>query len=443
MEPGVAAVAYSAETAIEGGVGAAIAVAKPTMPLKATWKRLVSNKPLSRSSHSLSVIKGRAFIFGGEQESGQPVDNEMHILTLPSSTVQDVDYKIIPAKAATAATANGNVPLSRFGHTASVINDRIYIFGGRGGETVEALDEQGCVWEFDTKFGHWSALNPTKNSPSPESRSYHASACTNHPLPSSTDHTKGGHSKSGFEGHGTIFIHGGCTNSGRLNDLWGFDVASRIWSKFPDAPGPARGGACLTLTQNRLYRMGGFDGQSELGGQIDYLDVSATTFDDKGGRGELAVVASTRQWETVQPASESPFPGSRSVAGLEPVTTGQGRMYLVLFLGERSPSSSGHADGGTFWDDVWSYQLRPDGMTAASFKDATRELFGANTREGTWAQVNIPEATMTDGKRASPGQLGWFASANGHDMDPGSIILWGGLKCDQQRASGGWILTIE
>ncbi|KAI4162860.1 MAG: hypothetical protein LQ342_003577 [Letrouitia transgressa] len=440
MEPGIAAVAYGAETAIEGGVGAAIAVAKSTMPLKATWKRLVSSKPLSRSSHSLSVINGRAFIFGGEQKSGQPVDNEMHILTLPSSTVQAVDYKSIPAKA---ATANGNVPLPRLGHTASVIDDQIYIFGGRRGETMEALDEQGCVWKFDTKFGHWSALNPAEGSPRPKPRSYHASACTNHPILSSTEHAKGGHSESDLEGHGTLFIHAGCTNSGRLNDLWGFDVASRTWSKFPDAPGPARGGACLTLAQNRLYRMGGFDGQSELGGQIDYLEVSATTFDDKGGTGELAVVASTGQWETIQPASELPFPGNRSVAGLEPVTTGQGRMYLVLLLGERSPSSSGHADAGTFWDDVWSYQLRPDGMTAASFKDATRELFGVNTREGTWAQVDIPEATMTDGKRASPGELGWFASANGHDMDPGSIILWGGKRTDNQRASDGWILTIE
>ncbi|KAL9614908.1 MAG: hypothetical protein Q9167_000650 [Letrouitia subvulpina] len=435
MEPGVAAVAYGAETAVEGSIGAAIAVAKPTMPLKATWKRLVSSKPLSRSSHSLSVVKGRAFVFGGEQQSRQPADNEMHVLTLPSSTVQDVDYKSIPAKA---ATADGNLPLPRFGHTASVVDDRIYIFGGRGGETMEALDEQGCMWEFDTNFGHWNALNPPKGSPRPEPRSYHTSACTGHPLPSSIDHT----SKSDFEGHGTIFIHSGCTNSGRLNDLWGFDVASRTWSKFPDAPGPARSGACLTLTQNRLYRLGGFDGQSELGGQIDYLDLSATTFDDKGGRGELAVVALTRQWETVQPASELPFPGNRSVAGLEPVTTGQGRVYLVLFLGERSPSSSGHIDTRKFWDDVWSYQLRPDGMTAASFKDATRELFGANTREGTWAQVDIPEATMTDGKRASPGELGWFASANGHDIDPRSIILWGGLN-ENQRASDGWILTVE
>lgn len=439
MEPGAAVAAYGVETAAEGTVGAVIAIAKSTMPLKATWWRLVPPKPLPRSSHSLSIIKGKAYIFGGEEQPRQPVNNDMHVLTLPCSTVNEVDYK---AFRATGVTAD-DVPAPRVGHTAAVIDDRIYVFGGRGGKSMTALDEDGAVWEFDTKLNQWYRLVPVEGSPRPEVRSYHSSTSTIHPLPTPKDPTDASSGNAGPEAHGTVFIHGGCTASGRLNDLWGFDIAARTWSPFPDAPGEGRGGASLTFTQNRVYRFGGFNGKVELGGQIDYLDTSTSTFDDKGGRGEMAVASATGKWETITADQGSPMPGNRSVAGLLPVTTGQGRNYLVLLLGERNPSSSGHEGAGQMWDDVWSFQLRPEGMTAASFKDATRELVGAKTAENTWAPVDIPESSMTDGKKATPGPLGWFASSPGHDMDPGSIVLWGGLRADNSRSGEGWILTVE
>lgn len=440
MEPGAAAAAYGVETAVEGAVGAGVAIAKPTMPLKATWRRLVTSKPLLRSSHSLAVIKGLAYVFGGEQEPRQPVGNDMHVLTLPSSTVNDVDYTVYPAQASQEAN---EVPAPRVGHTASAVADRMYLFGGRGGKSMEALEEDGAVWEYDTKFNQWSRLTPVKGSPYPQARSYHSSASTAHPLPSSEDHTEAAHGDIDPERHGTVFIHAGCTASGRLSDLWGFDVAARTWAQFPDAPGEARGGTSLAFTQDRLYRYGGFDGKMELGGQIDYIQFTTTTFHDQGGRGELAVVSATGKWETIKSSPDSPIPGNRSVAGLQAVTTGQGRNYLVLFLGERAPSSSGHEGAGRFWDDVWSFQLRPQGMTAASFKDATRELVGAKTGENSWAPVDIPESSMTGGTQDAPGQLGWFASAQGHDLDPGSIVLWGGVKSDNSRAQDGWILTVE
>lgn len=439
MEPGVAAAAYGVETAAEGAVGAAVAIAKPTMPLKATWRRLVTPNPLPRSSHSLSVIKGNAYVFGGEERPREPVGNDMHVLTLPSSTVNEVDYKAVPA---TGSAGDTEVPAPRVGHTATTINDRIYVFGGRGGKAMEALDEEGAVWEYDTALDHWTRLAPVKGSPCPQPRSYHSSASTAHPIRMQKDRSGAAQGDLDPEAHGTVFIHAGCTASGRLNDLWAFDVAARTWSPFPDAPGQARGGSSLTFVRNRLYRFGGFDGKAEIGGQVDYLDTTATTIDDQGGKGEMAVVSTTGKWETVA-ASSGQMPGNRSVTGLQPVTTGQGRNYLVLFLGERDASSSGHAGAGRFWEDVWSFQLRPDGMTAASFKDATRELFGASTAEHTWAPVDIPESSMTDGKQAAPGPLGWFASAQIHDMDPCSIAVWGGLKSDNTRSGDGWILTVE
>ncbi|KAK4695625.1 hypothetical protein P7C71_g2155, partial [Lecanoromycetidae sp. Uapishka_2] len=457
------AAAYGVETTAEVAVGATVAIARSTMPLKAQWTRL-KGPQLSRSSHSLSIIKSKAYIFGGEEKPREPVDNHIHVFTLPLSEHDEVDYQIIPARA---SAENGELPSPRVGHVASTVDDRIYIFGGRGGKDMKPLEESGRVWVFDSKLNVWSFLDPARGSPSPESRSYHASTSTEHPLnqrelqnappagsvasaftkdnPNETkDYTENplGETGSGADDHGTLFIHGGCPGSGRTADIWAFDVASRVWSQYPDVPGPPRGGPSLTLTRERLYRFGGFDGEKELGGSIQYLRLTRSMFNDKGGKGDLAVSPLDGQWANVEPPTGTLTPGDRSVAGLQPVTTGQGRHYLLLFLGERDPSALGHESAGKFWDDVWSFQLRPEGMTAASFKDATRQLIGAKSAEGTWARVDVPESSK-EGSVEHPGPRGWFASSNGQDLEAGGVVLHGGVREDNSRAGDMWKLTID
>lgn len=81
-------------------------------------------------------------------------------------------------------------------------------------------------------------------------------------------------------------------------------------------------------------------------------------------------------------------------------------------------------------------------MTAASLKDATRRMFRADTGEGSWAEVYVAESTMAEGELERPGPRGWFASSR-NDIDKASIVFWGGLKSDNERAGDGWILSIE
>lgn len=431
MEAGIAA-GYVAETAVEGAVGAGIAIAKSTMPLKAGWKQIPVAEGPPRSSHSLSVIGNTAYVFGGEVRPREPVDNDMHVITLPSSGVTEADHKILPA-------AGPEVPPARVGHTANVIDRRIYVFGGRGGEDMTPLAEKGRVWVFDTISREWTFLDAVEGSPYPEPRSYHASAATAYPLRTSVDRLDSRFDPLPIDeqAHGTIFIHSGCPASGRLADLWGFDVASRIWSPYPDAPGDARGGASLAYAQDRLYRFGGYNGKEQMGGKIDHLDVSALR--KRSGKGELPVGTHSGSWETTAAPSEI----SRSVAGLHPVTTGQGRNYLLLLLGEKNASASGHEGAGLFWDDVWSFQIEPESMSSASFKDATRRLIKAKTGEGSWAKVHIPESSMAEGQLSHPSPRGWFASAQGHDIGKESVVLWGGLTSSNERAGDGWILTVD
>ncbi|KAI9793233.1 MAG: hypothetical protein M1816_000654 [Peltula sp. TS41687] len=426
---------------------AAKALAEPTMPLKATWERIPAQKVLPRSSHTLSIINGRAYVFGGEVRPRESVDNTMHVYVLPSSSVQKADYDTIPARPLLKET--DVVPEARLGHTAAVIGSRIYMFAGRSGKDMKAIEERGRVWVFLSKEAKWGYLDPMPETPFPCARSYHASASSEQPLPSARDSLVHPNTADNFAGppatleeHGTLFVHAGCDSSGgRLGDVWAFDVAARIWTRLPDAPGPGCGGTCLTFARDKLYRFGGFDGTNELGGQLDFLDISISILSVKDGKSEEQLLPRTGIWQTLVIPENKTGPGPRSVAGLHLVTTGQGRHYLLLFMGERSPSSSGHQTAGKFLRDVWSFQLKAEGLTGASIKDATRKAVDVATGEETWAEAQVAAADDTQAGQI-PEERGWFASAS-MDIDPSQVVVWGGVDPENNRLGEGWILSVQ
>ena len=49
------------------------------------WTRLASSARLQRSSQTLSVVRNQAWIFGGELQPRQPVDNQIDIVELSKS----------------------------------------------------------------------------------------------------------------------------------------------------------------------------------------------------------------------------------------------------------------------------------------------------------------------------------------------------------------------
>ncbi|CAJ2502866.1 Uu.00g102600.m01.CDS01 [Anthostomella pinea] len=522
----------------------------PTM--KGTWQH-IALPPLPRSSHTLDIIAGNAYIFGGEVEARKPVDNDMHIIVLPSSGA-NADYYAVKAKPSpktqapatiteedeTAAqlkdpltevplssppppgtsfeeqpssstTEKGkgkplpsDVPSPRIGHASAVIGPRIFIFGGRTSPAgSDTLDEGGRVWVFETKTHTWSYLDPYRTSPSPPPRSYFAAVATDKPsdfaikplrrtsswkewaegdsaevgIPQRpiTGHIAAGATDDEDAGFGTFIIHGGCLADGsRTSDVWAFDVRSCTWKELPSAPGPARGGAALAIAKSRLYRFGGFDGEKELGGQLDVLELSLDEFDDRVSRGEIGVFARGEWSSHYPPVTASPppsqqdqeaggddpaaeptiqdtarlieteaWPAARSVSSLNLVLGGGGREYLVLMLGERSASASGHEAAGSFHGDVWTFQVPPLGMTAASVTDAVLQAVGRKTGEGVWTRVATgpeDEDEALDVKGPTP--RGWIASATLGDLGENAVMVFGGLSEGNQRLGDGWIFRL-
>lgn len=557
---------------------------KPTQ--KATWER-IDVPSLPRSSHSVNVVSGNAYIFGGEVQPRQPVDNDMHIITLPFSSA-GADYYAVKAKAAPKpevpavpiviepsddgkgddkeladvelSTPNekgkevvtgsedisdgpdagpstakqparaeadvsslGDVPCPRVGHATAVIGNRIFLFGGRGGPDMAPLQEYGRVWVFDTKTHLWSYLDPLlpaaeplspafadKRHHYPAARSYHSAAGVEQPRDFDTrrktatwaEWAQGDSNVRGTpqrpivgnvannsrdedeDGYGTFIVHGGCfAEGGRANDTWAFDVRSRVWQELPNAPGKPRGGTSLAVAGSKLWRFGGFNGETEEGGQLDCLELVVDDFSE--ATGERDVVLSARGgWKSIFPeplagspaaplvaaaegatvaeatgedgaqvplkaeAEEPYWPGNRSVAGMQAVTVG-GYHYLVLLLGERDPSDAGHEAAGKFWDDVWAYELpRPANMASSALgavfghgRSGSKNL--DRPAEGKWFRVEAEAYDDDDGEASEgPGPRGWFAAGHMGELEERGILIWGGVDGANNRLGDGWILRM-
>lgn len=53
--------------------------------------------------------------------------------------------------------------------------------------------------------------------------------------------------------------------------------------EYPEAAGATEGWGCMAVVEGRLYRFGGHDGESYVGGGIGWLDVSSVWQHAEGG----------------------------------------------------------------------------------------------------------------------------------------------------------------
>lgn len=294
---------------------------------------------LKRSSHCLVVppAEDAAIVFGGELQPRVPVDNALHNVALPSG-----NYELKDVLTATSA------PPPRVGSALVFAKEALWVWGGRGGVSMECLPEKGDVWRF--KSGEWTRIEC--DGEPPQDRSYHVMVTYNEDL----------------------FVHAGCPAAGRLSDLYRLSLASPkpVWTKLADAPGPGRGGTVLGVIPglSSFVRWGGFAGY-ELGGPLDIYHVPTNT------------------WYSVDVAGEQPAKRSvHALVGLRGAPRSDGIVALMLF-GEGEASDLGHAGAGKFHDDAWALVKAP-----------STEL----TEGWSWEKLTIPEGT------SKPQARGWFAA---------------------------------
>ncbi len=417
MDPAtLGAAAYGLETAVEAGV-AGYFLTQPTLPLKARLSHASSVLPLPRSAHSLSVIGTRAYIFGGRSQDGKPATNDIHELELPTPDTENTAAII---NTITAIGETGDVPQARLHHTAAVARQRIFVFGGQNPKTEKVIEENGRLWVFDPLDSKWLFLDPPPKTAFPSARYKH--------------------SMTASDTGDAIFIHSGLeTPESKLNDTWAFYLDHGKWTRLSDSPSSSRSGASITVAKDKLWKLSG--GGLDPRGELSYFQLPPTQSLDAAGTLNLE----KREWNIAIPeaskSDEAPtIPSARSGAALHYLTTGNGRDYILLALGERESPSAGESP---LMQDIWAYQLPSSGLSGANLKDAIKKgVPGASAHEGEWAEVEITRIEVAKNEKSGGSWTGrrWFGSCV---TGKKQFMLWGGRNVGDEDLGDGWIVKIE
>ncbi|KAM6912514.1 uncharacterized protein FYW49_011015 isoform 2-T2 [Xenentodon cancila] len=161
-----------------------------------TWKwRIVTakgNVP-NLAYHSAAFYKKELFVFGGVQPSSSSEDKSCSNALYIFNPEYGLWYQPI---------VEGNKPLPRFGHSATLLSEKLVIFGGR--KTAAYLND---LHVLDLGFMEYTAVRCANMPPLP--RGFHAA------LPVHDNR---------------IVVSGGCSAIGALQDVHVFNTDTSMWS---------------------------------------------------------------------------------------------------------------------------------------------------------------------------------------------------------------------
>lgn len=269
------------------------------MSLSYKWTEIIcDSRPLERSSHEISYIdiNNKIFLFGGENIPRNPIDEGNNVYIL------DIENKKWDCIA-----TNGSPPI-RLAHGQCVIDNKVYIFGGRQGVQMGegALSD---LYYYDIISNQWNGPIESKGGIVPEIRSFHKII---------------GIDKK-------IYVFGGCSAEGRLNDLHVLDTETLIWKELPACEAASgRGGPALGVSKDltKLILATGYSGQEN--DDIHIFDINNSNWISRQ-KGQMR---------------------ARSVAPHCTLCPNDTTNVLVIFGGEVNTSDRGHEGAGDFADDL-------------------------------------------------------------------------------------------
>ncbi|CAG5099072.1 Oidioi.mRNA.OKI2018_I69.XSR.g16225.t1.cds [Oikopleura dioica] len=183
--------------------------------MKNSWEKVEwsGNRPFGRDGHTMNTWNDKIIIFGGFDAEYDTYSNDTHIFDIKEKSWSRV-------------VTSGSAPRWRDFHTAVIIRDRLFIFGGRCdvfGTQQSARDYYDpSVKYLDLKSLKWSN-QLDKVAPDAEQ-----------PI--------GRRSHAAFAYNEKMFIFGGYNQreKNHFNDLWCFDPETCIWYPiFPSGKNPS------------------------------------------------------------------------------------------------------------------------------------------------------------------------------------------------------------
>jgi len=286
----------SEETAMSAGkrISGTASRRMSTEKWSVVWRKISSSGdiPVARSSHSMSALGTRVYVYGGEHEARTPIDSRITTCDVSSGCWEEINVR------------NGTVPDARVAHAQALVLDRhIYIFGGRQGIHMSEAPLND-MHRFDLQTKTWTKIFPS--TPPPSARSFHRMVAVGD----------------------VLYVFGGCSEEGgRLNDLHAFDVVKKTWTQMKSSDAiTGRGGANFFASADgrRLFVVAGYAGKETSDIHVFHIESNEWKVVSLGGH---FVPRSVCQ--------------SANVGGV-----------LTIFGGEVGPSEKGHEGAGNFSDDL-------------------------------------------------------------------------------------------
>lgn len=229
---GHTSVAYKSKVYMWGGrndeAGCNILFCFDTQTLRWSKPEVTGSVPGIRDGHSACITGHYMYVFGGFEEEINQFSCEVHCLNL-----ETMEWRFIET--------TGQPPSYRDFHTATILNNRMYIFGGRGDRhsPYHSQEEIYCpqIVYLDLVTRRWMTPNTTGTVP------------------------VGRRSHSAFVYNDLLYIFGGYNGilDQHFNDLYCFDPTALRWSLIKTrgvTPRPRRRQVCLVIG-SRLYLFGG------------------------------------------------------------------------------------------------------------------------------------------------------------------------------------------
>ncbi|PQE14076.1 Kelch domain-containing protein [Rutstroemia sp. NJR-2017a BBW] len=127
------------------------------------------------------------------------------------------------------------------------------------------------------------------------------------------------------------------------------------------------------------------------------------------------------------------MPSPRSSGALHFITTGNGRDYLLLALGEGERSKESTQEN--LLADLWAYQLPAPTFSGAGVKDAIRgALPKVETHEGEWSQLEITNIKVGEDEKKDGTWTGRRSK---------QFMIWGGVNPRDETLGDGWRVIVE
>lgn len=204
--------------------------------MKFSKLRVRGEVPPPRERHSSCLIGKRIYIFGGYNRGPELYYNSLYCFESETLTWTRIE-------------ARGAAPERRCGHSASVIDGRMYVFGGRvkvkkgegllAGTTVQYRNDLHC---YDPATNEWLRYEPRGIAPA--GRALHSATVIGR----------------------KIYIFGGANSTGYRNDTSGFcdlyelDVDTMTWTECEThsiPPPPCYGHTATYIGDNKIFYFGG------------------------------------------------------------------------------------------------------------------------------------------------------------------------------------------